>query len=157
MKLANLAAAVVLGATTAVASAQHSHAGAQEDVAVVLQKYEAHLNSSDTKGVMTLFADDGVFMPQHSPSAVGRDAVRKAYEAVFKAIKLSVAFDVAEIQIISDNWAFARTNSEGSVTVLANGAKLDEANQELFLLRKQADGSWKIARYAFSTTKPPRN
>lgn len=96
-------------------------------------------------------------MPQHSPSAVGRDAVRKAYEAVFKAIKLSIAFDVAEIQIISDNWAFARTNSAGSVTVLADGAKLDEANQELFLLRKQADGSWKIARYAFSTTKPPRN
>ena len=135
---------------------QHSHAGAQEDVAVVLQKYGNYLNSSDAKGVMTLYADDGVFMPQHSPSAVGREAVKTAYEAVFGAIKLNVKFDIVEIEQVAHDWAFARTNSAGTVTVRANGAKLDEANQELFLFRKQADGAWKIARYAFSTTNPPR-
>ncbi len=42
------------------------------------------------------------------------------------------------------------------MTVQANGAELSEANQELFILHKQPDGAWKIARYAFSTTNPSR-
>jgi hypothetical protein len=33
--------------------------------------------------------------------------------------------------------------------------KSAKANQELFIFRKVTDGSWKIARYSFSTTNPP--
>ena len=46
---------------------------------------------------MKLYASDGVFMPQSSPSSVGADEVRKAYDAVFKTIKLTVKFNLAEI------------------------------------------------------------
>ena len=38
----------------------------------------------------------------------------------------------------------------------ASGDQLAEGNQELFLLQKQADGEWKIARYIFATTNPPK-
>ena len=41
-------------------------------------------------------------------------------------------------------------------TIHVTGDKVAEANQELFVLQKMADGDWKIARYAFSTTNPPR-
>ncbi len=74
---------------------------------------------------------------------------------MFTAIKLSVKFNVAEVVEIAPNWAFARTNSAGTVTVHATGAKSAEANQELFIYKKVTDGSWKIARYSFSTTNPP--
>ena len=30
-----------------------------------------------------------------------------------------------------------------------------EANQELFIFRKDDDGAWRIARYSFSPTNPP--
>jgi ketosteroid isomerase-like protein len=30
-----------------------------------------------------------------------------------------------------------------------------EANQELFIFRKDDDGVWRIARYSFSPTNPP--
>jgi len=46
---------------------------------------------------MKLYASDGVFMAQNLPSSVGASAVRKAYETVFKNIKLSVKFSVAEV------------------------------------------------------------
>jgi hypothetical protein len=46
---------------------------------------------------MKLHASDGVFMAQNLPSSVGASAVRKAYETVFKNIKLSVKFNVAEV------------------------------------------------------------
>jgi len=127
----------------------------EKAVADVLAKYEEALNRSDTETVMALYAKDGVFMPQNSPSSVGADAVRKAYDAVFKTIKLTVKFNVAEIVEMAPDWVFARTNSAGTVKVHATGAGGPEANQELFVFHK-ADGAWKIARYCFSTTNPPR-
>jgi len=124
-------------------------------IATVLSKYEDALNGSDTAAVMKLYAPDGVFMPQHFPSSVGSDAVRKAYDGVFGAITLTVKFAIAEIKQVAPDWAFARTNSVGTVKVSATGQSSPEANQELFVFQKVSN-DWKIARYCFSTTNPPR-
>ena len=134
-----------------------AEAAAQDIRAIhgVLGRYERALNASDTGAVLPLYAEDGVFMPAFSPSAVGRPAVRQAYDAVFQAIKLDVKFDIVEIVQVAPAWAFARTNSAGTVTIHATGAKSAEANQELFVFHKDAHGSWKIERYSFSPTNRP--
>jgi uncharacterized protein (TIGR02246 family) len=123
-------------------------------IAAILASYQDALNQSSTDAVMKLYASDGVFMPQNSPSSVGTSAVRTAYDAVFNAITLSVKFDIAEIQQVAPDWAFARTNSVGRVKVHATGESAPEGNQELFFFQKVA-GAWKIARYCFSSTNPP--
>ena len=121
-----------------------------------LQRYERALNASDAEAVMKLYAADAVFMPQHSSPAVGRDAVGAAYDKVFKAIKLDIKFAIDEVEPVSSTWAYARTRSNGTVKVLGTQAPpAAEANQELFLLRKEPDGQWRFARYIFSTTNPP--
>ena len=125
----------------------------EKAVAEVLANYQDALNQSDTDAVIKLYAPDGVFMPQNSPSSVGAGEVRNAYDAVFKTIKLTVKFNVDEVVEMAPNWVFARTNSAGTVKVLATGVGGPEANQELFLFQK-VDGEWKIARYCFSTTNP---
>src|SRR5580658_837395 len=127
----------------------------EQAVAKVLEAYNVALNSSDTGLVMPLSAEDGVFMPPYSQSAVGLAEVRKAYDAVFKAIKLTVKFNVAEILEMSPDWVFARTNSAGKTLNHATGAITAEGNQELFIFRKGKDGKFKIARYSFSSTNPP--
>jgi uncharacterized protein (TIGR02246 family) len=127
----------------------------EEAIAAVLASYQDALNRSDPDAVMKLYAADGVFMPQNFPSSVGADAVRAAYVGVFNAINLTVKFKVAEVQQVAAGWAFARTNSAGSVKVHATGQTSAEANQELFVFQKIGD-AWKIARYCFSTTNPPR-
>ena len=127
----------------------------EKAVAEVLAKYQDALNQSDTDEVIKLCASDCVFMPQHSPSSIGSDAVRKPYDTVLQTIKLTVQFNVAEVVEVAPNWVFARTNSAGTVKAHATGAGGPEANQELFLFQK-IDGTWKIARYCFSTTNPAR-
>jgi uncharacterized protein (TIGR02246 family) len=122
-----------------------------------MSAYEDALNASSTAAVMPLYTQDGVFMPPNSHSAVGKAAVRQAYEAVFKAITLSVKFSIAELVVMSPEWAFVRTNSAGTNKINASGAVSPEGNQELFIFRKDADGTWRIARYSFSTTNPPPN
>lgn len=148
---------LAVGAALAMVAGAPAAAQTEEGVAIeyVLRSYEQALNSADIERVMTLYTDDGVFMPQHSPPSVGRAAVRMAYEAVFQTIKLTVKFDIVEIRQIAPDWAFARTNSAGSVRINATGASGPEANQELFLFQR-VGGEWKIARYSFSTTNPPR-
>lgn len=150
--LVAVAAAIALSAGVAAAD----HTTDRTKIETVLSTYEQALNASDTGTVMTLYADDGVFMPQNSLPNAGKQAVRTAYDGVFKAIKLDIKFTIDEILQVSPEWAFVRTRSEGLVTIRATGAKVPEANQELFVFQKRDDGDWKIARYIFSTTNPPR-
>ena len=129
----------------------------KEAITALLARYNDALNASSTDAVMPLYAEHGVFMPPYSPSAVGAEALRKAYDVVFKAITLNVRFTIAEIVDLAPEWAFARTNSAGTTLDHATGTKSAEANQELFILTKDSGGSWKIARYSFSSTNPPRH
>jgi uncharacterized protein (TIGR02246 family) len=145
------------GTTGAQAQAQSSTTTADEAaIRETLTSYEAALNASDTTAVVPLYTDDGVFMAPYGPSAVGKAAVQRAYyDLGFQAVTLHLKFNVAEIVEMSPEWAFARTNSAGTITVNATGATNAEAGQELFIFRKGSDGAWKIARYSFSATNPP--
>jgi uncharacterized protein (TIGR02246 family) len=127
-----------------------------EVITALLAKYNEALNASSTEAVMPLYAEDGVFVPPYNQSAVGTEAVRKAYDAVFKTITLNVKFTIAEIVGLGPGWAFARTNSEGTTADHATGTKSAEGNQELFIFKQDQNGEWKIARYSFSPTNPPR-
>jgi uncharacterized protein (TIGR02246 family) len=120
----------------------------------VMSSYESALNASNTEAAMPLYAEDGVFMAPNNQSAVGKASVRQAYDAVFKAITLKVKFTIAELIVMSPQWALVRTNSTGTQKINATGATSREANQELFIFKKGDDGQWRIARYSFSTTNP---
>lgn len=122
----------------------------------VLSVYETALNAQDTDTIVGLYADDGVFMPQHSLPQVGVDNIRVAYDNVFTAITLDIEFTIDEIGVLSDDWAFARTRSDGTVRINATGDSGPEGNQELFLFQRTDGKTWQIARYIFSTTNPPR-
>jgi uncharacterized protein (TIGR02246 family) len=127
----------------------------EKAAAATLEAYAAALNASDTETIVKLYAADGVFMPQHFPSSVGSDAIRQAYTGIFGAIRLDVEFTIAECVQAGPRYCFARTNSAGQTTEIATGRKSAEGNQELFVLQK-VGAEWKIARYCFCTTNPPK-
>jgi uncharacterized protein (TIGR02246 family) len=127
----------------------------EKAIAKVLTEYGTVLGESKTDAVLNFYAPDGVFMPQNSPVSVGHEAIRQAYEQLFKIVRLTVKFEIAEVQQISESWAFARTNSTSSALIHATGATIPDANHELFVFQK-VGGDWKIARYCFSTINPPQ-
>ena len=130
---------------------------AEDEAAIkgVMASYNDALNGGRTAAVMPLYADDGVFMPPYSQSAVGKTAVEKAYDAVFDELKFHVKFTIAELVVMAPTWAYVRTNSAGTTDHHSTGKSTAEANQELFIFRKDDDGKWRIARYSFSPTNPP--
>ena len=124
-------------------------------IEAVLRQYEQSLNANDTDAILSLYGSEPIFMSQHSQALVGREAVRAGYAQVFATIKLDIKFAIHEIQEAGE-WAWARTSSAGKTKVLANGAELEEGNNELFVFRRE-QGIWKIHRYLFSTTTPMRS
>lgn len=121
----------------------------------VMASYNAALNDGTTAEVLPLYTEDGIFMPPYSPSAIGQDGVRRAYDAVFKELKFNVTFAIAELVQMAPTWAYVRTSSAGTTAHASTGTITAEANQELFIFRKGDDGAWRIARYSFSPTNPP--
>jgi uncharacterized protein (TIGR02246 family) len=122
-------------------------------IKTVLASYETGLKASNADAVMSLYADDAVLLPQETPTVVGSKAVKQFYVGTFKAIKLDLEFQIAELQVVSNDWAFLRTTSAGTMKILATGNEVPAHYQELFVLHKQA-GQWKLARYSFSSTLP---
>ena len=124
-------------------------------VTETLLAYGEALNNSSAKDAVALYAPDGVFMAQNAPTSIGTPALTNAYNFVFNTITLSVKFTVHEVVPFNNEWAFARTSSAGTQKINATGETTNEANQELFVMQKNG-AEWKIARYCFSTTNPPK-
>ncbi|ENC9777656.1 SgcJ/EcaC family oxidoreductase [Pseudomonas aeruginosa] len=118
----------------------------------ILQSYETALNANDIDAILDLYGEAPVFMPQHAPALVGREAVRAGYQQVFASIKLQIRFDIHEVEVIGD-WAWARTSSAGRTRLLAEDVEIAEDNNELFVFRRE-HGHWKIHRYLFATNQP---
>lgn len=123
-----------------------------KEIGGVIKAYEKALSASDTSAVMGLYGSVPVFVPPNSKGVAGRDAVKSAYEGLFKTIKPSLVFTIHEVVALGDT-AYVRTSSEGEVEVLANNAKVKDAYNELFIVRKE-QGQWKIHRYIFNSAMP---
>jgi uncharacterized protein (TIGR02246 family) len=132
-----------------------SRSGAPQRAAIVglIKSYEQALNASDVDGVVKLYTNDAVLLPPNAPFAVGITAVRATYTGIFQAIHLHLTFEIAEVNVMAPNWAFLRSTSKGSMTILATGAQAPSSNHELFVLHK-TQGHWKLARYSFSSVLP---
>jgi uncharacterized protein (TIGR02246 family) len=156
-----IAAASLLASIGLAASASPGNAAnnPSDEAAIrnVMADYNAALNGGMTAAVLPLYTDDGIFMPPYSQSAVGKEAVRVAYDKVFDELKFNVKFTIAELVQMAPSWAYVRTNSAGTAGHASTGKTTAEANQELFIFKKGDDGKWRIARYSFSPTNPPSN
>ena len=118
-----------------------------QPVTQVLRRYEAALNARDVDTIVSLYAEDGVFMAQHRAPSAGHTAIERAYREIFGMISLDIAFELDEVEVVSPTVAYARTRRD----------VVSEGNQELFLLTRASEAQgWQIGRYIFSTTQPPR-
>lgn len=118
---------------------------------ILLFNYRDALNASDTNKAVSLYTEDGVFMPTNAPTAQGTAALIESYNYVFSNIQLKVEFYIDSIEVNGD-YAYARTRSKGSTLIHATGDTIPEENRELFVLKKEND-EWKIDNYMFNKTK----
>jgi ketosteroid isomerase-like protein len=127
----------------------------RNSILAVLSSYETALNTANAEEASGLYADDAVLMPPGQEPVVGVHAIHDTYLKGSKLLRFKVKFTVVEVVPLSSEWAFARTSSAGTITILPSKTSSAEANQELFIFHK-VGLAWKIARYSFSSMTSPQ-
>ena len=108
----------------------------------------------DSERVLSLMADDVVFLVVGSPPMRGKATFAAAQKAL-EGARIEATSDIQEIQIFGD-WAYCWNKL--SVTIMAEGGKapIERAGNVLSVLRKDTDGRWVIFRDANLLSVVPR-
>ncbi|HUE89883.1 MAG TPA: SgcJ/EcaC family oxidoreductase [Vicinamibacterales bacterium] len=104
----------------------------------------------DLEGKMRLFTADAVLLPPGSQPVVGEQAIRVWHEAAWKQNKYECSGIVDEVQVLGE-WGFARGTFSGVLTPASGGAPIRDSGKFINIVRRQADGSWRLARVIWNT------
>jgi len=103
------------------------------------------VNARNLDAVLVLYADDAVLLPPDGEAVLGKQAIKAYYQSTFEDLSPELSFSSEEI--ITDNaWAFSRGKAVGRVTSTKTGAARSVNEKYIMILRRQPDGSWRIAR-----------
>lgn len=150
LKIAATALVPMLSTGGAVSAGGH---GEVEKLTELLITYESFGNSSDAKGMGSLYAKDAVLLPDRFDAYEGAEAITAFYAFAFDALTLDLEFTIdPEDIVVSGDTAYAVTTSTGTRLIKATNQTVPEINRELWVFEK-LDGDWKIARYAFNKSE----
>ena len=113
------------------------------------RQWEIGFENHDTAGLVALFTEDCVRMPQGGPATVGRPALEAAYRQDFAEVwktQAKVRLQAEEVAI-AGGYAFAR----GADTLLQDGRQAGETGKWLFVYQRQPDGTWKFHWVTFNS------
>jgi uncharacterized protein (TIGR02246 family) len=125
-----------------------------EAVTALLAQYCANVRAGDVERWATLRADDMVHFPPDAPPIVGLDGFRPVAEGLFRENTIALSARAEEV-IVGGDLAVMRASFEETITPKDEGEPTEIAGNWLIVLRKQADGSWKVWRDMWSAVPPP--
>jgi uncharacterized protein (TIGR02246 family) len=98
----------------------------------------------DTETVLSLMTDDVVLMvPGREP--FGKEAFQRTSDDM-SGTRIDGTSDIRELRVL-EGWAFIRTRMSVTMTP-PEGASVTRSGYTLTILRKEADGRWRLARDA---------
>ncbi len=103
----------------------------------------------DIEAKMKIFTTAAVLMPPGESNVIGQQAIRAWHEIRWEGTKYQCSGTVDEVQVFGD-WGMARGTFSGVLTP-ASGAPRRVSGKFLNTVRRQADGSWKIAHVIWNS------
>ncbi|MHC4165781.1 MAG: SgcJ/EcaC family oxidoreductase [Planctomycetota bacterium] len=129
----------------------------EADIAAIEEiwdNYTLAQNTGDLELYMSLMADDVVKMGPDKPAAFGKEGLRAKKEKAYSNNTYEMAIYNEEVQVDGD-LAFSRGTYTVSKTPKAGGDTTYVDGKYLTILKRQADGSWKISRDCYNSNVPP--
>ncbi len=116
----------------------------ERNIRELVQTWFSASQRGDIDTVLDLMTDDVVFMvPGQEP--FGKAAFAQA-SAGMNAVQMQGSYDIRELQVMGD-WAYLRNFIELTVTP-PGGQAVHRAGYTLTVLRREADGRWRLCRDA---------
>jgi uncharacterized protein (TIGR02246 family) len=101
--------------------------------------------AGDVDALLSLYADDPVLMPQGQPALSGKGAIRRLYEAILTEVTIKSEGTLMEVEASGD-WGYFWSTYKLTATPKAGGEVINSEGKSLFIVRRQLDGTWRIAR-----------
>ena len=111
------------------------------------------IRSDDFDRYFDLFTEDAVWMMPSSFEDVHQEEARSFYRFTSK-FKFDQETVVDEV-VVSDDWAFVRISFEGYLRPKIDDGSppLRSVSRHIWIIKKQGNGSWKIARDIWNSPK----
>lgn len=145
-------ALVSVAAGCAPAPPQDTTAADTTAINAVRAAWVTALNAADPDALANLYTEDAVRMVYGSPTVTGRSAIRQDFADRFTMGTMTSTVRSEELQLMGD-WAFDRGTFQGTMTP-SGGGEVTVEGRYLVLLRRQADGSWQLARTIDNSPTP---
>ncbi|QGM94269.1 SgcJ/EcaC family oxidoreductase [Methylocystis rosea] len=114
-------------------------------IRALVEAWMACSKAGDLSAVLDLMTDDVIFMtPGGKP--FGKEAFASASKNM-KNVAIEARSDIQELCMFGD-WAYMRSYMEMTATPKDGGAPVRRSGYTLTILRKEADGRWRLARDA---------
>jgi len=120
----------------------------KKDLAAIKQFLKSSgdaVNAGDVETEVNRFTEDGIYLWPDAPSIEGQGELRNWFRNRFAKVNVKLENVTEEIEVCGD-WAFER----GTYVAQIQPTERDEAEtvygKYINILRKQVDGTWKIAR-----------
>ncbi|MDA2937227.1 SgcJ/EcaC family oxidoreductase [Acidobacteria bacterium AH-259-A15] len=116
--------------------------------------YEAAYNAQDAAAAAGFYTDDAVrSLPNQAPTS-GRDAIQSNSQTTFDQFEAKLSISSEELQVAGD-WAFGAGTYSLKLTPKEEGGEATMSNGSyIVILKRQADGCWKVARVVDSSNDP---
>lgn len=138
------------------ASAPEQTAAAPPDPAPInalRDQYMSMYNSGDVSGIGNLYTDDAVVMNNQQPAVSGKQAIQQSAEALLQQVAVNISITPADTQIVGD-LAYEHGTYTMSMTPKAGGAAMQDTGNYVVVLKRGADGSWKLHREIGNSNQP---
>ena len=119
------------------------------------KEYAASVNASDLERWLAIWVEDGIQLPPDAPRRSGKAAIRTEMQPLIELFDWQMAVYPDEIQVLGEK-AYAHGLYEFAMTPKEGGDSMGSKGKFLTILRKQVDGSWKIAIDCFNYDAPLR-
>ena len=113
---------------------------------------EARVRPDHPLRVIRLMTDDVLFLVPGQPP-FGKQAFAKASEGM-KDARIEGTSEIQELQVMGD-WAYLRNHLTMTVIPPGGGEPIQRSGHTLTILRREADGKWRLARDANLMTATP--
>jgi ketosteroid isomerase-like protein len=118
-------------------------------------RYSATLLAGDVDGWIALWDEGGVQLPPNAPMNVGIPAIKKDMVNTSAAMKVEkFAIGISGV-FVDHEYGFVYGNYTYTLAPKAGGAKILGDGKYETILKRQADGSWKIFRDCFNSNLAP--
>lgn len=118
------------------------------------EAFLAGMRANDCNALLAVLTADVVFVPPNTPQANGPDAVRSWCESTFAQVKTkAVAVSNRDVTVAGD-WGIEHGVFDWTVVPAAGGGDMADQGRFVAIWRRQADGSWKLARDIWNSALP---